>query len=526
MNSFNLSRGGCQHQAAPFPPRFFRRRLALAVAIPLRAATATLAAAWLAVAPALHAAPDRASSPNIVIIFCDDLGYADVGCFGAEGWATPNIDRLAREGIRFTQFYVAQPVCSASRAALLTGCYPGRVGIQGALGPNATHGIHSDEVTLAEIMKQRGYATAIFGKWHLGHHPQFLPPRHGFDEYFGLPYSNDMWPWHPDLVTKPLAERQRRPGYPDLPMIEGDRVVIPAVTPKEQCQLTTWYTERAVRFIERNKDRPFFLYVPHSMPHVPLHVSDKFKGKSAQGLYGDVIMEIDWSVGQILKALRQHRLEKNTLVIFTSDNGPWLSYGNHAGSARPLREGKGTCWDGGVRVPFIARWPGPIPKGRVSHEPAMTIDLLPTLARLIGADLPRHTIDGLDIWPLLAGQRGAKNPHDAYFFYYENNQLQAVLSGNWKLQLPHTYRTLGGKPGGRDGKPAPYEQRKIEKAELYDLAHDIGETADLAAQHPDIVQRLEALAEKARQELGDSLTQRKGRGVREPGRLAEAKPAQ
>ena len=461
--------------------------------------------------------------PNLVLIFCDDLGYADVGCFGAKGWKTPNIDRLAREGIRFTHFYVAQPVCSASRAALLTGCYPSRVGIQGALGPNAKIGLNPSEVTMAEIAKQRGYATAIFGKWHLGHEPDFLPVRQGFDEYFGLPYSNDMWPWHPDLVSRPLAERQRRPGYPDLPMIEGDKVVIPCVTSNEQSQLTTWYTERAVKFIEKNKDRPFFLYVPHSMPHVPLHVSDKFRGKSAQGLYGDVIMEIDWSVGEILAALRRHKLEDNTLVIYTSDNGPWLCYGNHAGVALPLREGKGTCWDGGVRVPFIARWPGKIPKGRVCKEPAMTIDLLPTFAKLIGAELPQQKIDGLDIWPLLAGKRGAKNPHEAYFFYYENNQLQSVLSGKWKLQLPHSYRTLGGRPGGRDGRPVSYENRKLEQAELYDVQADFGESVNLAARYPEIVKHLEVLAEQAREDLGDSLTKRVGKGVREPGRIVVAK---
>jgi arylsulfatase len=471
---------------------------------------------------ALMAAP---KPPNLVLIFCDDLGYADVGCFGAKGWKTPNIDRLARDGIRFTQFYVAQPVCSASRAALMTGCYPSRVGIQGALGPNAKIGLNPSEITLAEIAKQRGYATAMYGKWHLGREPQFLPVRQGFDEYFGLPYSNDMWPWHPDFANKPLDERKRRPGYPDLPLIEGDKVAIPSVTSREQNQLTTWYTERAVKFIEKNKDRAFFLYVPHSMPHVPLHVSDKFRGKSAQGLYGDVIMEIDWSVGEIMAALRKHGLEDNTLVIFSSDNGPWLSYGNHAGAARPLREGKGTCWDGGVRVPFIARWPGKIPKGRVCKEPAMTIDILPTFAKLIGADLPQQKIDGLDIWPLLAGKRGAKNPHDAYFFWYQDNQLQSLVSGKWKLQLPHTYRTLGGKPGGRDGVPAPYEQRKVEQAELYDLDKDIGEATDVAAQYPDIVKRLETLAEKAREELGDSLAKRKGTGVREPGRLAEAPAA-
>jgi len=469
----------------------------------------------------LSAAPHRAPTPNIVIVFCDDLGYADVGCFGATGWKTPNLDRMAAEGIRFTRFYDAQPVCSASRSALLTGCYPSRIGIMGALGPNSKIGISSNEATLGELVKQRGYATAIFGKWHLGDSPQFLPPRHGFDEYFGLPYSNDMWPWHPDQANQTLAEQKRRPGYPELRLLEGERTVVPVVTATEQSQLTTWYTEHAVSFIARNQDRPFFLYVPHTMPHVPLHVSDKFKGKSAAGLYGDVIMEIDWSVGHILGALKKHRLDKNTLVIFTSDNGPWLSYGNHAGSAFPLREGKGTCWDGGVRVPFIARWPGKIPKASVCSEPAMTIDLLPTIAKLVAAELPQHKIDGLDIWPLLSGHPKARNPHEAYFFYYENNQLQSVLSGPWKLQLPHSYRTLAGQPGGRDGTPAPYQQRKLEEAELYDLNSDISEANNVAGQHPDTVKHLEALAEQAREDLGDSLTKRIGKGVRGPGRIAD-----
>jgi arylsulfatase A len=459
-------------------------------------------------------------APNIVLIFCDDLGYGDVGVYGAKGYVTPHLDRLAQQGTRFTHFYVAQPVCSASRAGLLTGCYPNRIGIRGALGPQSTVGISSDETTLAEVVKQRGYATAIFGKWHLGHHPQFLPTHHGFDEYFGLPYSNDMWPLHPDYVNLPPDAAGRKRGFPDLPLIEGDKIAIPRVTSKEQSQLTTWYTERAVKFIDANRDRPFFLYVAHNMPHVPLHVSDKFKGKSQQGLYGDVIEEIDWSVGQIVAALAKNGLDDRTLLIFTSDNGPWLSYGNHAGSAGPLREGKGTCWQGGVCEPFIARWPGKIPAGRVSDEPAMTIDLLPTIAGLIGAKLPRHKIDGLDIWPLLTGDPAAKNPHEAYYFYYADNELQAVLSGRWKLQLPHTYRTLAGRPGGRDGKPAPYAQRKLQSPELYDIDADVGEAVDCAAEHPDVVQRLLALAEQARDDLGDSLTGRKGKGVREPGRVA------
>jgi arylsulfatase A len=460
--------------------------------------------------------------PNIVIIFADDQGYADVGVFGAKDFHTPNLDRLASEGCKFSNFHVAQPVCSASRAGLLTGCYPNRVGIHGALGPRSKVGISSKEMTLAELVKQRGYATAIFGKWHLGDSPQFLPLQHGFDEYFGLPYSNDMWPLHPSLVKQPANEAKRKRGYPDLVMLEGDKVVIPNVTHEDQNQLTTWYTEHAVKFIESNKDRPFLLYLAHNMPHVPLHVSDKFRGKTERGLYGDVIEEIDWSVGQVMDALKRTGLENKTWVIYTSDNGPWLSYGDHAGSAYPLREGKGTCWEGGTREPCIMRWPGRISAGTESKQMLMTIDLFPTIAGLIQADLPKRPIDGRDVWPIIAGKRGARNPHAAYWFYYAANQLQAVVSGDgrWKLQLPHTYNTLDGKSGGRDGMPVPYEQRKLERAELFDLVNDISETTDVAAQNPRMVKRLEAEAEKARAELGDSLTKREGKGVREPGRLA------
>ena len=321
-----------------------------------------LAACLLAGATLPAAAPAFSSTraeppPNFVIVFADDLGYGDLGCYGARGYRTPNLDRLAAQGTRFTSFYVAQAVCSASRAALLTGCYPNRIGILGALSPSSKTGLNPAELTLAEVLKTRGYATAIFGKWHLGDAPEFLPTRHGFDEYFGLPYSNDMWPLHPEYANLPPDAAPRKRGYPDLPLFEGERVAIRPVTAAHQAQLTTWYTERAVDFIGRHRDRPFFLYVPHAMPHVPLFISAKFRGKSRAGLYADVIREIDWSVGEILRALRRHGLEERTLVIFTSDNGPWLLYGNHAGSAGPLREGKATTFEGGVRVPFIARWP-------------------------------------------------------------------------------------------------------------------------------------------------------------------------
>ena len=458
--------------------------------------------------------PER---PNVVIINCDDLGYGDVGCYGATGYQTPNIDRLAADGNRFTRFYVAQAVCSASRTALLTGCYPNRVGIKGALGPKSKVGVHANEMTLAEVVKPRGYATAIFGKWHLGDLPQFRPTRHGFDEYFGLPYSNDMWPFHPGFQNLPAAEKVRR-GFPPLPMFENDGVAIEEVTAEQQRMLTTWYTEHAVKFIDAHKDQPFLLYVAHNMCHVPLYVSDKFAGKTSRGVFGDVIEEIDWSVGQIIGALARHKLDERTLVIFTSDNGPWINYGDHAGSAGTLREGKGTSWDGGIREPFIARFRGVIPAGTTTREPAMTIDLVPTIARLTGGQLPGHKIDGLDVWPLLAGEPGAKNPHESYSIYYADNELQAMMWGPWKLVLPHTYRTLAGRPGGRDGRPVNYEQRKVTEPELYNVDTDLGEAHNVAAENREVVERLLALAEKFREDLGDSLTGRKGSGVREPGR--------
>ncbi len=451
--------------------------------------------------------------PNIVIIFTDDQGYADVGVFGAKGFETPNLDRLAAEGRVFRNFHVPQPVCSASRAGLLTGCYPNRVGIHGALGPRSNFALGKNEMTLAELVKQRGYATGMFGKWHLGDRPDYLPVHHGFDEYFGLPYSNDMWPLHPGDGA---AASKRRATYPDLMMYDGDRVAIPVITGEHQDQLTTWYTERAVSFIERNQTRPFFLYLAHNMPHVPLHVSDKFRGRSKRGLYGDVIEEIDWSVGRVLDALKRAGVEKNTWIMFMSDNGPWLNYGDHAGSAYPLREGKGTCWEGGTREPCIMRWPGKIPVATESEDMLMTIDLFPTIARQIKAPLPKHKIDGLDVWPLISGKRGARNPHESYWYYYANNQLQAVVSGDgrWKLQLSHAYRTLNGRPGGRDGLPVPYDNRRISQPELYDLASDVSEANDVASRYPDRVQRLLIEAEKARAELGDSLTDRKGSGIR------------
>jgi arylsulfatase A-like enzyme len=442
--------------------------------------------------------------PNFVVIYCDDLGYGDIGPFGATGYQTPNLDRMAAEGMKFTDFHSAAAVCSASRVALMTGCYPQRVGILGALGPSAKVGINENEMLIPEVLKQRGYATAIFGKWHLGDNPRFLPTRHGFDRYFGLPYSNDMWPNHPTNAK----------AYPPLPLIEGEKVIQKM---PDQTQLTTWYTERAVQFIQENKDRPFFLYVPHSMPHVPLFVSDKFKGKTERGLFGDVIAEIDWSVGQILSTLKSSGIDEQTLVLFSSDNGPWLSYGNHAGNAGPLREGKGTTWDGGHLEPTLARWPGKIPAGRVCKELTATIDVLPTFAKLASAEPPKdRIIDGLDIWPLLSGVEGAKTPHDR-FYYYWNFGLEAVRSGPWKLHLPHEYRSLEAE-AGKDGQPGPYKTVKTELA-LYNLENDVGERTNVSEQNPEVVKKLLALAEEGRADLGDSLTNQTGKNRRPPGKL-------
>ena len=463
--------------------------------------------------------PDVDQPPNVVIFFIDDMGYADIGPFGATANKTPHLDRMASEGRVFTDFHSATAVCSASRVALLTGCYPERVSILGALNPSAQHGIHADEMTLAELCRSRGYSTAIFGKWHLGHHRQFLPLQHGFDEYLGLPYSNDMWPNHPDLakLAPDAAERKRR--FPPLPLFRNNEVVDSDVDGSDQAQLTRQFTERAVDFIERNKSRPFFLYFPHTMVHVPIFASEEFLGKSGAGLFGDVVAEIDWSVGQILETLRRNGLDERTLVVFTSDNGPWLSYGNHGGSAGPLREGKGTMFEGGYRVPCVMRWPGKIPAGTRCDELTATMDLFPTIAGLIGATVPNErVIDGQDIWPLMAGQPDAISPHDVVYCYY-NRELRAVRDRRWKLFFPHRSNTLSGRTGGKDGTPARYDQQEVGRW-LFDLKNDLGETTDVAAENPAIVARLEQYAERARAALGDTLTGRVGSDVRPAGQLA------
>jgi arylsulfatase A len=425
--------------------------------------------------------------PNIILIFADDQGYQDLGCFGSPNIKTPNIDRLAHEGMKFTDFYVACSVCSPSRAALMTGCYPQRVGITKVLFPQDDIGISDNEITIPETLKTRGYQTACIGKWHLGHHLQYLPTRHGFDYFFGLPYSNDM---HPP---------NRRRNYDPLPLIRNETVL---ETNPDQRFLTERYTEEAVAFIKRSKSRPFFLYLPHTMPHVPLHISDRFKGKSEQGLYGDVIQCIDWSVGQIMDTLKKLGLDENTLVFYTSDNGPNRRSG---GRALPLRGGKATTYEGGMREPAVARWPGHIPAGLVCSEMALSMDLHPTFAKLAGASMPTdRIIDGKDIWPLMSGQSGAKTLHEA-FFYYKGTGLQAVRSGDWKLILPRTYTRRK-------------KTYKVKEA-LYNLREDIAETTDVATNHPDVVKRLRALAEKCRDDLGDLYQKREGMNRRPCGML-------
>lgn len=457
-----------------------------------------------------HKEPEAETSAlktNVVIVFTDDQGYQDVGCFGSPDIKTPHLDQMAKEGVKLTNFYAAQAVCSASRAALLTGCYPNRLGIHNALMPNSPIGLNPDETTIADMLKEQGYATAIYGKWHLGDHPDFMPNKQGFDDYFGIPYSNDMWPLHP----------QQGPVFNFGPLkLYNNEKVIDTLT--DQSQLTTQITERAVSFIDKNKDHPFFLYVAHPQPHVPLFVSDKFKGKSERGLYGDVIMEIDWSVGQILETLKKNGLDKNTLVIFTSDNGPWLAYGNHAGSADPFREGKGTAWEGGQREPFIAWYPGHLPANKTINTPVMAIDLLPTIADVTNSNLPSKTIDGKNIWSILNGE-STTSPHEAYYYYYKVNELHGVRYGNWKLYFPHNYRTMNGQEPGKDGKPGEYRFVDLEQLELYDLATDSIESTNVADKHPDIVKKIVALADKKREELGDNLTGIKGSENREPGRI-------
>ena len=455
------------------------------------------------------AAKHREGLPNVVLIYLDDMGYGDLSLTGATKYKTPNLDKMASMGMLFTHYYSPQAVCTASRAGLLTGCYPNRIGLSGALSHASKVGLSLEEETIAEVLKKRGYATAIFGKWHLGFQDEFLPANHGFDEFYGIPYSNDMWPLHPTGT------------YPELPLYENEAIVDPNVTPEDQSQFTTDFTMRTIDFIKRKQEQPFFVYLAHPMPHVPLHVSDKFKGKSAQGLYGDVMMEIDWGIGEIIKTLEETGLDKNTLVIFTSDNGPWLNYGNHAGSSGGYREGKGTTYEGGQRVPCLMMWKGVIAEGTVCNNLASGIDILPTLAALADAPLSKNKIDGVNLLPLLKGDADA-NPRDTFYYYYRQNSLEAVRHGHWKLVFPHPGRTYRGFQPGKDGMPGPVKGNFPFEGGLYDLRRDPGEHYDISEYHPEIVEALEKIAAEAREDLGDDLTGEAGKNRREPGRVSES----
>jgi arylsulfatase A-like enzyme len=457
--------------------------------------------------------------PNIVLIFVDDMGYGDLSCFGAIQYKTPNLDRMAAEGERFTNFYAAQPICTASRAGILTGCYPNRIGIKGAFFPHSKIGLNPKEEIIPELLKNKNYISMVIGKWHLGDAKQFMPLQQGFDQYLGLPYSNDMWPVNYDGTPVTPENQQRQGNYPVLPLIRGNKKIRDIKTLQDQAELTTIYTSEAVKFIQENKDRPFFLYLAHSMPHVPIAVSDKFKSKSGQGLYGDVVMELDWSVGQVLAALDETGLTNNTLVIFTSDNGPWLNFGNHAGSAGGLREGKMTNFEGGQRVPCLMKWPGVIPEGIVCNKLACTIDILPTLAEITGAPLPEKKIDGVSILPLLTGDSLA-NPRRFLYYYFHENSLDAVRMDNWKLVFPHEYVSYEGSLPGNDGYPGKTIKRKTGLA-LYNMRRDPGERYDVKSIYPEVVSKLIKLADQAREDLGDDLTGNHGKNRREPGILQE-----
>ena len=438
--------------------------------------------------------PDQ---PNFIVIFADDQGWGDLGVYGHPDIRTPHIDRMAREGIRFTSFYAA-PFCGPSRAALMTGSYPPRASLAFNHGPRASTGIHPDEITVAELLSERGYATRMIGKWHLGDAPEYLPHRHGFDSWFGIPFSNDMWRYHPVMpVREPEDERMvsarqradmtgfagrgsyydldRGQGFPHpLPLMRDDEVVD---EDPDQRRLTTMYTELALEFIEEHSSEPFFLYLPHAMPHVPLFVSNQRWGRSLRGRYGDVIEELDWSVGQILDKLRELAIDRRTMVVYTSDNGPWLQYGIDAGSAGPLKLGKGTTWEGGMRVPGIFWMPGSIPEGRVSSAVAANMDLLPTFAGLAGAEPPAdRVLDGRDLWPLLSGATD-ESPHE-YFYYFAGSapgnpiRLQGVRKGRHKLRI------------GRSG------SGELEARGLYDLLADAGEEFDIRDRHAALAQSL------------------------------------
>jgi arylsulfatase A-like enzyme len=444
--------------------------------------------------------------PNVIIIYIDDMGYGDISPYNKSITYTPNFQWIAKNGLTLTDFYVSQPVCSASRTSLLTGCYANRLGIHGALFPDSKIGLNPEEMTIADMLKEKGYATAAFGKWHVGSRKEFLPTNQGFDEYYGIPYSNDMW-------SKNTAR-----SFPPLPVIENETEVD---TVSDQSWFTQRFTEKAVDFIERKKSVPFFLYLAHPMPHVPIFASEKFKRKTGKGLYADVIAEIDWSVGEIIKKMNQLKIEEHTLLIVASDNGPWLPYGNHAGVTNGLRESKGSAWEGGVRVPCLMYWKNKLQKNIRVNTPLMTIDLLPTLSFLTMSSMPEKPFDGINIWGYLQQPNKMESPERPLFIYYNTNELQAMRWKNWKLYFPHTYNSMEGQTPGKDGKRGQTRQVKIEAIELYDLSNDIGEKINLSSQHPEIVSKMSSMADEIRIKLGDGLKGLKGTENREPGRVAE-----
>lgn len=416
---------------------------------------------------------NQTTKPNVIIVFIDDMGYGDIGPFGSKNHRTPHLDTMAKQGMRLTDFYVTCSVCTPSRASLMTGCYPRRLNMHVdeknlcVLFPAARKGLNPEETTIAEVLKSVGYATACIGKWHLGDHPNFMPTAQGFDYYYGIPYSNDM-------------NRRQVP----LPLVKNLTTFEAPVT---QHTITERYTTQAVNFIRKNKDKPFFIYLPHTMVHLPLNPGKAFAGKSSDGKYGDAVEEIDWSMGQLFATLKELGIDDNTLVLFTTDNGSY----REGKSNGPLRGRKGQTWEGGMRVPCLVRWPRKIPPGQSSSAITSTIDLLPTISKLVGVPLPKNKIDGKDIWPILSGKAGNNSPHEA-FYYYQMDQLQAVRSGQWKLFLPmESKKRNWGKPEGK--KPLM----------LFNLATDIHEDHNIQDKHPDVVKRLLNLAEKARIDLGD-----------------------
>lgn len=457
----------------------------------------------LALCAATLPAAERPEKPNFIIIFIDDMGYGDVGFNGAQGFTTPNIDRMAKEGMNFTDFYVNCAVCSGSRAGLLTGCHYQRVSMVPVMFPGNKFGLHPEEDTIADVLKRQGYATACIGKWHQGHLPQFLPRAQGFDSYFGVPYSNDMTidpaaPLAKDVKLNDgwTAERikNEKPVHHVVPLYRNEEVI---EYPIDQSQLTRLYTEESIKFIKANKDQPFFLYLPHNMCHVPLHASADFKGKTKRGLFGDVIEELDWSVGQILKTLKAEGIDEKTLVIFTSDNGA------ASGSSLPLRGKKGQMYEGGVREPCVMRWPGQIPAGKQCHEVAATIDLLPTLAFLSGASLPQRKIDGRNIWPLMAGAKDATSPHEYYVLLHANG---SVRSGQWKYYpwAEGTDRNNKNKKSKNKDTAADDDAAARPKVQLYDLSSDLAEKHNIAAAHPDVVARMQAAFAALKQDIAQN----------------------